>query len=116
VPERAGTEREDPGTTGQFDFRTPSLRNLSLTAPYMHNGVFATLEEAVAFYDDLSRDRAQVLHGSVALEDVAPDARALTLDRGQIDEIVAFLHALTDEGFDRSRPSSVPSGLPPGGL
>ena len=116
VPERAGAEREDPGTTGSFDFRTPTLRNLSLTAPYMHNGVFDTLEEVVAFYDDLARGRGQVLHGSVAIEDVAPDARALALDREQIDEIVAFLHALTDEGFDRSRPAAVPSGLPPGGL
>jgi len=50
--------REDPGlyavTKEQGDrgkFRTPSLREVPLTAPYMHNGVFATLEDVVEFYD-----------------------------------------------------------------
>ena len=34
-----------------FSFKTPTLRNVALTAPYMHNGVFQTLEEVVEFYD-----------------------------------------------------------------
>jgi hypothetical protein len=34
-----------------FAFKTPTLRNIELTAPYMHNGVFKTLEEVVDFYD-----------------------------------------------------------------
>lgn len=42
-------------TTGQvehrFAFRTPTLRNVALTAPYMHNGIYATLEEVIHFYD-----------------------------------------------------------------
>jgi len=37
---------------GNFGFRTPTLRNLGITAPYMHNGRFNNLREAVAFYDD----------------------------------------------------------------
>jgi hypothetical protein len=36
---------------GRYQFRTPSLRNVALTAPYMHNGTFKTLAEVVAFYD-----------------------------------------------------------------
>ncbi len=36
---------------GRFRFRTPSLRNVALTAPYMHSGVLATLEDVLAFYD-----------------------------------------------------------------
>ena len=37
---------------GNFEFRTPTLRNLSLTAPYMHNGIFEDLEEVMEFYFD----------------------------------------------------------------
>jgi cytochrome c peroxidase len=35
----------------RFAFKTPTLRNVALTAPYMHNGVFRTLEEVLDFYD-----------------------------------------------------------------
>jgi cytochrome c peroxidase len=38
-----------------YAFRTASLRNLSATAPYMHNGAFATLPDVVAFYQRISR-------------------------------------------------------------
>ena len=38
-----------------YAFRTPSLRNLSATAPYMHNGVFASLPEVINFYQRISR-------------------------------------------------------------
>ena len=44
------------GVNGQF--RTPTLRNLSLTGPYFHNGTFTTLEEAVNFYDDFEQNDA----------------------------------------------------------
>jgi cytochrome c peroxidase len=54
----AGPQKADPGrfaiTGDERDrgaFHTPTLRNAALTAPYMHNGVLATLEEVVAFYD-----------------------------------------------------------------
>lgn len=48
LEERLLTER--PKMEGAF--RTPSLRNLSMTGPYMHNGSFATLEEVIDFYDE----------------------------------------------------------------
>ena len=104
----------DSGAIEQpYAFRTPSLRNLAYTAPYMHNGLFATLEDVVEFYDDVG-DR---------------DERNVNLDRSQIDplirtlddpddherELIAFLNALNDDVFDRKIPDRVPSGLNPGG-
>ena len=37
---------------GRFRFRTPSLRNVALTAPYMHNGMLPTLRDVLRFYDN----------------------------------------------------------------
>ncbi|APD06765.1 cytochrome-c peroxidase [Flavobacteriaceae bacterium UJ101] len=87
---------------GQNMFRTPPLRNVALTAPYMHSGVEGTLEEAVGFYDRVDKS-------------LDPDLEKLNLDDSNQDAIVAFLKTLTDEDFDRTIPTSVPSGLNPGG-
>ncbi len=53
VPDNQKLEEIDEGA-GSHDFRTGSLRNLVNTAPYMHNGVFETLEEVLEFYEDAS--------------------------------------------------------------
>lgn len=72
-------------------FKTPTLRNVALTAPYMHNGVFATLEEVMDFYD---------VGGGVGLgldvpnQTLAPDS--LHLSGEEKRDLIAFLHALTD--------------------
>ena len=66
-------------------FKTPSLRNVALTAPYMHDGSIATLEEVVEFYD---RD-------GDANPNLDPFIGPLHLtDREKVD-LVAFLAALT---------------------
>jgi len=105
----------DSGANGNFDFRTPTLKNIELTAPYMHNGRFETLEDVVDFYDDLSEGRNNAINNNINFNEVDEDARDLDLGRGDINEIVAFLRTLTDENFDRTIPSSVPSQLPVGG-
>lgn len=94
---------EDAEIPSQEEIRTPTLRNLSFTGPYMHNGVFDNLREAVEFYDEM--------------EENDEDAERLQFedDPESITAIVAFLEALNDEGFDRSIPESVPSGLSVGG-
>lgn len=88
-------------------FRTPGLRNVALTAPYMHNGVFTTLEEVVDFY---------AKGGGPAFGiDVPPDEflQGFTLSEQQTSDLVAFLYALTDEPADLiTIPTTVPSGLP----
>ena len=43
----------DTGIAARYAFRTPSLRNLTFTAPYMHNGTFRTLDEVIGFYDNV---------------------------------------------------------------
>ncbi|MBL8161078.1 MAG: right-handed parallel beta-helix repeat-containing protein [Anaerolineae bacterium] len=88
-------------------FRTPGLRNVALSAPYMHNGIFATLEEVVDFYANGG--------GPAFGVDIEPDEfiRGFTLTEQQTSDLVAFLYALTDEPSDLiSIPESVPSGLP----
>lgn len=69
-------------------FKTPSLRNLAHTAPYMHDGRYATLREAVRHYSDLDMERIHT-HGEQLL-------RPLKLSPSEIDDLVAFLESLTD--------------------
>lgn len=88
-------------------FRTPSLRNIALSAPYMHNGAFATLEEVIEFY---------AAGGGPAFGvEVVPDSfiRGFDLDEQETSDLVAFLYALTDEPPELIViPEVVPSGLP----
>jgi cytochrome c peroxidase len=105
----------DEGATGDFDFRTPTLRNLTFTAPYMHNGEFETLRDVVEFYEDISDGRENRINSQLNINDLDNDARNLNVNGGDIDEIVAFLRALSDDNFDKTVPESVPSNLPVGG-
>lgn len=114
---------------GRFRFRTPTLRNVAVTAPYMHNGMLGTLEEVLAFYDrgrsenpSVSNRRRRRGDNDRRDETPATPGRLSGRFRGvddmtgqQQEDIIAFLEALTDPDFDRTIPARVPSGLPPGG-
>jgi cytochrome c peroxidase len=85
-------------------FRVPTLRNVALTAPYMHNGVFQTLEEVVSFYNTGSIDRCSDNPGLSGCWD-DPEVNAnidttlvgdLGLSRQQEADLVAFLKTLSD--------------------
>jgi cytochrome c peroxidase len=89
-PGRAGITK-DSGHTGLF--KIPSLRNVAVTAPYMHNGMFKTLREVVEYYNEPDT-RVQ---GSIN-RDKALDLK-LNLTSGEISDLVAFLEALTDDRF-----------------
>jgi len=123
VPDNPRLPASDAGITGSYAFRTPSLRNLTFTAPYMHNGMFRTLDEVVAFYDNVrgrggrgGRGRGgQTRNANVAAGALDPLLRQLNVRGGRRD-LVAFLEALSDPEFDRTIPSVVPSGLQVGGL
>lgn len=106
---------DDDGATGNFDFRTPSLRNLAFTAPYMHNGSFDDLEDVLDFYNDISGGNGDSENPNVADNEIDEDARDLQLNGRDIDEIVLFLNTLNDRDFDKSIPQNVPSGLSVGG-
>jgi len=121
VPEHPLVAEPDTGD-GRFRFRTPSLRNVALTAPYMHNGMLATLEDVLVFYDE-GRSRNPNVADRRRRDE---ERRVPSVDRQfrgvddmsdrEMRDIIAFLEALTDPSFDRTVPVQVPSGLPPGGL
>lgn len=75
----------------RFAFKTPTVRNAALTAPYMHNGVFRTLEEVVAFYN---RGGGKGL-GLPIENQTLPEDR-LNLSDDEQKAIVAFMHARND--------------------
>ena len=74
----------------RWKFRTPPLRNVELTAPYMHNGALVTLKEVVQFYNK----------GGVENEVLSPLIRPLNLTEEEVDNIVEFLKTLTGSNFD----------------
>ncbi|MBL9187783.1 MAG: hypothetical protein JNK23_09915 [Opitutaceae bacterium] len=84
-----GEVTRQAGDAGKF--KTPSLRNVALTAPYMHDGRFATLEEVVAHYDH-GVQRAAALDPNLAKH---PGA-GMGLDADDRRAIVAFLRTLTE--------------------
>jgi cytochrome c peroxidase len=102
VPGRANAQElsldEDPGRFRLFPhpllknmFKTPTIRNASLTAPYMHNGVFKTLEEVLDFYD----------HGGGVGSNIEVDNQTLPSDSLHLTpmekrDIIAFIATLTD--------------------
>jgi cytochrome c peroxidase len=102
VPSRPDTARaridSDPGVAG-FDhatvhrhaFKTPSLRNVELTAPYMHNGVYRTLEDVVDFYD-----RGGGAGIGIELPNQTLSPEPLRLSARQKRDLIAFMRALTD--------------------
>jgi len=120
-----------------YRFRTPSLRNVALTAPYGHSGAYADLEAVVRHHLDppaalAAYDPAQAVlpaHPDLADPDFAvledPGERAaiaaanelapIALDDADVAALIAFLHALTDPRSMQLMadvPDRVPSGLP----
>ncbi len=137
MPRDVGRMGETNLIEDAYRFRTPSLRNVALTAPYGHNGAFASLDGIVRHHLDpgASADAWQV--AEAALPDVpwlaegdflirqdsremarqarALDVRPLPLSDAEVAELVAFLHALTGQSVTArplGRPDRVPSGLP----
>lgn len=88
-------------------FKIPTLRNIALTAPYMHNGLFETLEEVLDFY---SGGGGRGLGLDVPLQD--DKIRKFSLTPQEKADLIAFLLALTDESAAPEIPARVPSGLP----
>jgi cytochrome c peroxidase len=72
-------------------WRTPSLRNLAQTAPFMHNGAYRTLEEVIWHYDQGGTS------SGAASEYKSPVMQALHLDERDVRDLVAFLDALNGE-------------------
>jgi len=93
-------------TYGQF--KVPSLRNVELTAPYMHNGHLQTLHKVVRHYSELPEDR---LH-----QDGEALLKPLHLSETEIDTLVAFLRTLTSRQFPQVNPLGPVCELPRQGV
>jgi len=121
VPDNPKLPESDGGVNKTYAFRTPSLRNLGATAPYMHNGTFRTLPDVIGFYQRISRGGGRGARGGrnvnvqVGSDQIDPLARRLNMRGGGQRDLIEFLRALDDPDFDRTVPERVPSGLPVGG-
>lgn len=100
IPDQAsniGLDDVSPDTgAGGGRFKPPSLRNVAVRPPYMHDGRFASLREVVDFYATAVRN-APGLDPRLRGADGQP--RRLHLDSHQRDDLVAFLESLTDTAF-----------------
>ena len=117
----------------RYAFRTPPLRNVALTAPYFHNGSVATLQDAIwqhvsprqqwtrfnwqgLPWEIRSISHPELVNREKFLQTLAPAlSSAQGLSQAQVDDLQAFLNALTDPRGREIRawiPASVPSGLP----
>jgi len=74
----------------RWRYKTPTLRNVALTAPYMHHGVFGTLKEVVSFYNK----------GGIPNPLLDPSIRPLGLTDSEMADIVAFLESLTGDNVE----------------
>lgn len=100
----------DTGADDEYKFKTPTLRNIELTAPYTHGGVYATLGEALQFYNVGKSDNPNIDDTQLDIH-----VQPINLPQSDLDDLEEFLKALTDDSFDKKIPESVPSGLPVGG-
>jgi len=107
-----GINNEDHLERGLFDvtgnpldrgkFKVPSLRNIALTAPYMHDGRFGTLEEVLDHYNEHIRESTtlDLLISSASNEPrTSEDPIALKLTEEEKKNIIAFMHTLTDSTY-----------------
>jgi cytochrome c peroxidase len=75
-------------------FKTPTLRDVALTAPYMHNGVYKTLEEVVEHYD----------RGGDVRDNLDPNMKPLELTEREKNDLVEFMKSLTGKPMNMTYP------------
>src|SRR6185436_4065435 len=112
VPEVEGSQPDygrfdvTKGEGNKYAFKVPTLRNVVLNAPYMHNGKFKTLEEVLDFY-------AAGGGPGVGFKEPKVDDKihSYTITYEEKQDLIAFMFALTDESNLPQFPDKVPSGL-----
>lgn len=106
----------------RYKFRTPPLRNVTLTSPYFHNGSAETLEDVVKqhidplFYADKYDETGGLILNPAQIDAISPILLPkIRLTHADIQSLISFLTTLEDPGYahvDKLVPASVPSGLP----
>ncbi|WP_221452750.1 cytochrome-c peroxidase [Mucilaginibacter sp. FT3.2] len=98
IPKDAGIETITGLVQDRGRFKVPTLRNIALTGPYMHDGRFKTLDEVVDHYSNHIRQSAS-LSSFLQGESNEPGGRSLKLLPAEKKELIAFLNMLTDSTF-----------------
>jgi cytochrome c peroxidase len=132
-----GRARETGNNCDRYKFRTPPLRNVEITGPYMHNGAFRSLEDAVrhhfnptaglkaydpaqlapAALQGMCQDDPEVINAILATKSESA-SEGIELSQAEFADLMAFLRSLTSPSatnLAHTVPASVPSGLPVGG-
>jgi cytochrome c peroxidase len=99
---------QQPGDRGRF--RVPTLRNISVTGPYMHDGRFKTLNEVVDHYNEHIK-ASETLSAFVAGISNEPGGKKLSLTSAEKKSLVSFLQMLTDSTFISNPAFSDPHNL-----
>jgi cytochrome c peroxidase len=86
-------------------FRIPNLRNIALTAPYMHDGRFATLEEVIGHYNNSIQAHPNL---DPRLKELTGEARVMNITPDEQVALIAFMESLTDQNFIRDPKFSDP--------
>ncbi|MGH2544084.1 MAG: cytochrome c peroxidase [Ardenticatenaceae bacterium] len=105
----------DPGRGGITDreadigaFAVPTLRNIALSAPYMHNGIEPALNGAISFYLNGGGDNLHIPRSRLD-----PDLQSFNVSTRDLEDLEAFLLSLTDESAVPAIPEEVPSSFAP---
>ena len=95
------------GEGNKYAFKVPTLRNVVLNSPYMHNGRFKTLEEVIDFYAGGGGPGAGFTEPKVD-----DKIHSYQISSREKEDLIAFLYSLVDESSLPQFPERVPSGLP----
>ncbi len=101
---RLGSQRKsDDLEHFKHSFKTTTVRNVSVTAPYMHNGIYDTLEELIDFYNNGGGEGMGL---SVNYQTLSGDSLHLTST--EQTQLIAFMHSLTDTAITYFKPDTLP--------
>lgn len=103
IDEDEGRKKVTKAYIHQYAFKTPTVRNIGLTAPYMHNGIYKTIEEVIDFYN---------IGGGKGLSINIPHQTlpfdSLHLNKKEINELKLFMLSLTDTTGLNKKPKRLP--------
>ncbi|MEO0876503.1 MAG: cytochrome c peroxidase, partial [Bacteroidota bacterium] len=99
----ASTRPRDEAPFYQHSFKTTTVRNIALTAPYMHNGAYPDLKSVLDFYNKGGGVGSGI---DLPYQTLAPDP--LNLTDQEIDDLIAFMESLTDTSKAGSPPTELP--------
>ena len=113
-PNNIGVKEITSNPSDMGHFRAPTLRNIALTAPYMHDGSIASLSEVIDHYAAGGRTVSEGPYAGVGSENPLKSSfvQGFSLAAGEKEDLIAFLESLTDETFIHNPALSDPNAIP----